>query len=264
MIKLFASIFVITMILMPQEVSAAGISGKIISVSPSQEAGWTEIRVQTSRGEQVFFIHQQTLIAGIVPAKKLKKGSSIFVTRPAGNASAGSGGGFKGFKSPFSNIPPNLRKKMNLPEIPGVAGVPEIPSAKTNLPQIPKSEVPKTPQVPQVPDPRKSQKTSAPREAEPSEEEKSLFGRVDSNKPLLPGTRLDVSEIEKKEVVDVDNTKDGVRIRLKNSNGQTEEQILSPENTVLEQLRISDLKSQMSVDLDVREDQAVAKVTVIE
>ena len=87
---------------------------------------------------------------------------------------------------------------------------------------------------------------------------------MDSNQPLLRGTRGESSEIEKKEVLGVDNTQDGVRIRLKNSEGQTEEQTLSPDNPMLEQLQLSDLKSQMSVDLDVREDQAVAKITVIQ
>ena len=156
-----------------------------------------------------------------------------------------------------------MKKKMGLPDIPSA---PEIPRG-AEVPDIPK--VPKVPKAPagagnaEAPQedsalPQKSQKSKiAHKEEEPTEEEQSLFGRMESSKSLSKAANVPAETLqplpkpETKVVMKVASTENGVKLELESANGQREEMILAPDKEVLQSLSGGDLQRNMTVSLDV-------------
>jgi hypothetical protein len=224
-----------------------------------QEDGSVAIVIQSETGETSLIATEETLVEASIQAKRVQNGQRIAL------APKSSRSGKRGFRSPFGGIPKTMRKQMGLPELPSTPdvpagrpeGVPELPE----VPKVPKVSTPKTGEgaeaVPDEPQKQRSQKVH--RDEEPSEEDKSLFGRMDATKsisgaqggPLPPAPAV----LSSKEVLEVESTQDGVKLKLASGNGQSEEVVLAPDREVIQSLSIRDLRKNMTVQLEAAEAQ---------
>ncbi len=222
------------------------ITGTVENVRP---AGGNSYEIQVRSGGQAFTytVTEATVISAKVPVKRVKKGQSIFWPDKSTQGSSG-------YKAPFSTMPRWMKKKLHLADMPQV---PEVPNPKAMLPKVPKP-----PKTPQLSSQQSSQETKPPRVrsplpvAQPTEEEKNLFGRGDAAKPLLPG--MEETPWERK-VLDAAATQQGIELQVEGSQGEVEKILLPPDRSVLQRLHPSELQDNMSIRLHaVSSDDSVA------
>lgn len=235
---------------------AETVTGKIQSLRPLSP-GQIEVTVLQGKEKKKLVLNTLTAVESEVPANKIKSGSKIYLS----GKGSGGGGERKGFKSPFRGIPKSMRQKMGLPEIaetPDIPGAPAVPQA----PQIP--EVPKVPKAPKMKKAGGEETESAPQNAaaqaqpargkvqppehEMTEEEKSLYGRADANKPLLKSSGGAAPQSLQRKVVKVQTTDKGVVVELEGPGGKTEQVTLAPDKKVTQALSLEELRDGMTIE----------------
>ncbi len=248
---------------------AENVIGKIQSIRPLQ-SGQIEVVIEEAGRTQTVILNSSTLVESVILAKEVKNGANVSITQ-----SRGGGGERKGFKSPFRGIPKNMRKSMGLPEI---AETPDIPGRpkEAEVPEIPK--LPKGPKLGQKGEAQApaegeegngGRRKSAPPEHELTDEEKSLYGKADANKPLLNSTE---DEDDGKEhiigkVVSVKKTEKGIKLEIEGLQGKKQELVLSPNRSVVQTLTSEILRENMSIRAETVKSKKLniaQKITVVQ
>ena len=222
--------------------------------------GRVEVKVKSRQGETSFIVSDSTVIETVIPVSQVKSGQRISVPSQARS-------GKRGFHAPFSGMSNSMKKRMGLPNIASTPDIPGVPESAVNVPKVPK--VPKVAvksgggeAAPEAAGSQKQGRKELPT-GEPSEEEKSLYGRMESGKSLVGKSG---TPVESKKVVRTQSTKNGIKLELETDAGKKEEMVLSPTRQVVQKLSIKDLHKNMAVDLEAakNQDQYLAdKITVI-
>lgn len=236
-------------------------SGKIVSIR-ALKSGQSEVVLSKGSERQTIRLDSKTTVESVVSANKLKVGSTIYLA-PAVSRGASGGGGYKGIKSPFRGIPKNMQKSMGLPNMPETPDIPGQPAESMNLPKVPK--VPKVPKAPKKKEAeevaeeeqgkgQKQARKPAPLPvAEPTEEEKSLYGKISSDKPLLKSTdgspEPQVLNVARK-VLSVKLTKQGVQVELEDRDGKKEKVTLPANRNIVQAFSSAGLRKNMQVQAE--------------
>ncbi len=200
------------------------LSGTIISIRALQN-GQSEVVLSKGKTRETIVLDSKTSVESRVPAGKLKAGSTVYLSARS-HGGRKSGGGYKGLKSPFRGIPKGMQKSMGLPSMPETPDVPGQPKDIANLPKIPK--VPKVPKAPTQkegeaadeaaqPQGKEKRQPVKPPVQEPTEEEKTLYGKVSADKPLFKSTgepEVSPEPVIAKKVLSVKAVKLGVQVEL--------------------------------------------------
>ncbi len=242
------------------------LNGRIESIQPA-EGGAFEIMVKTDAGRQAYRVSESTLVESSVPVSQVKAGQRIFLgSRKAGGAG---GGGKKGWKAPMANMSKSMKRRIGMPDIPSI---PEIPAGAGSGTDIPK--IPKAPKIPGV--------QKGPRGEPTEEEQQQLYGKAEQKKAIAkdanavkPATKVPApaapepitaaSEGPAKKVLRVENTKRGIQLQLLNEAGKKEVITLAPNKKVIRNLAVTDLRENMTVDIETEGDAqgAARRITVV-
>lgn len=266
-------------------VYAETFTGKIESILVLKN-GQSEVVLSKGKERETIVLNSETTVGSVITADKLKPGATIYL--PSMKGGSGGGGGYKGMKSPFQGIPKKMQKKLGLPNFPEIPGVPGRPSEIANLPQIPKSpEIPKGVKLPKVPrvSGNKLEGLGEPAPAaenanrsrppaplpvqEPTEEEKTLFGQVSSDKPLLHSSgESSAPEVQDRgrKVLSVKVTDQGVQMELESAGGGKEKVTYLANRSVVQAFPTEGLRKNMRVKAETMtadELKIAHKITVV-
>lgn len=233
------------------------LTGKIVSIKALSN-GQSEVVLSKGSERETVVLDSKTSVESQIAADKLKAGSTIFLSARTHGGGVVGRGGYKGMKSPFRGIPKGMQKSMGLPAMPETPDVPGQPKDAANVPDIPK--VPKVPKAPKQKEGEgaaanpeeggKQQKRPVqPPVQEPTEEEKSLYGKVSADKPLLKSTGEETGPepVVAKKVLSVKPVKLGVKVELEGPDGSKEQVTFSPNSHVSQPFSSTGLRKNMQV-----------------
>ena len=240
----------------PALAAVASVSGTIEKIEQVDQDQF-ELSVRVQEGISTFSVSRATPVEESVPAKQVKPGQKILLSKIPGEK------GMKGMKNPFGNMSSGSKKLLGLPQVSEIPKVPKIPKVP-EIPKIPgmmkKSKNPAPETAPQEAAPQMGMNPSDMQQAEPKQPEPEVpdLPKNAGTSGLTPNPLSHPSDAEPealvKRVIGSKKTSKGIEIQLEGEQGQNEAMILSPDDVVVRILSVDDLRKRMNVHLEVAED----------
>jgi len=292
MMRKIISIFVLSIFIISnstlsfaQTQTIAGTIESVVSIG----GGQYQITLRSEQGALTFLVDSSTLIQAVIAVKEVKVGNRILPLPKAGRkATKGFKSPFENLPPAVKDALglPNILSTPDIPVIPSIPQVPDVPQ-KLEVPQAP--EVPQGPAIPEIPQvPQAPGKTGpAPGAAAPAGEGAAPpmaptgeapqpQGMGEMAQPEAPEAELpeppaeamssvaDQAPISRptptfekpkgRTVAGLEETNEGVMLKLETMGGETEEVLFDNEEKVVQLLNVDDLELDMKVNIEFVED----------